>query len=228
METWWLQAPLGLVAGYVAASVGESLQHRLFGHGSRWMRARTKRLRLLGPFLERIHWSHTIIHHGRTFKKDFLTAFRCPEERHELLSAMTAEEQRLALRTSFGLTIPLDSYPWFLWLPLLVSMLLASQLGSAAGTASVLPLLIPPLLSRFVHPLIHRPYQEALNESRGMMRWLMQTRYAKAMIRHHWMHHRYPRCNFNLLLLGDRLLGTHRPASAKDLHEMRSLGIPLD
>jgi hypothetical protein len=228
MTTLWLEAITAFFAGYIAATVSESLQHRLFGHGSAAIRKRTHRLQWMRKLLDRIYWSHTVIHHGRTFKQDFLTLFRTPGERAALLDSMTADEQRTAVTTHFGLTIPFDSYPWFLWLPLLAAAVLGWLFGPFTAAVSVLPMLVPPLLSQFIHPLIHKPYEDALAEAKGICKWVLASRYGRAMIRHHWMHHRYPRYNFNLLLLGDTLLGTHRRPSEKDLRDMAALGIPLD
>ncbi len=50
----------------------------------------------------------------------------------------------------------------------------------------------------------------------------------KAVIRNHFMHHRYPNHNFNLLLGGDYLLGYHKVPSKEDKREMTKIGIPLN
>lgn len=48
------------------------------------------------------------------------------------------------------------------------------------------------------------------------------------MVRHHWLHHKYPAYNFNLLLLGDFLLGTHLSPTERDLKRMAADHIPID
>jgi len=80
-------------------------------------------------------------------------------------------------------------------------------------------LLLPPLLSMFIHPMIHEPDGKAGRYNRWLGR-VMRTRYFRNVCRHHWLHHKYPDCNFNLLLGGDRLLGTHRNPTATDLQDM--------
>ena len=79
----------------------------------------------------------------------------------------------------------------------------------------------------FVHPLMHSPYVIS-SQRKDLLGVLLRTKYIRRVIRHHWLHHKYPTYNFNLLLLGDFLLGTHLEPSESDIEEMRDSGIPLD
>ena len=79
----------------------------------------------------------------------------------------------------------------------------------------------------FVHPYIHLPYQQALEEAPKHDSKFFKTKYMRAVIRNHYMHHKYPDNNFNLILGGDYILGYHRNASAEDIESMKVLGIPV-
>lgn len=80
---------------------------------------------------------------------------------------------------------------------------------------------------RFIHPLMHRPYEAALQECSGLTHYFMRTSYARWVIRHHWLHHQYPRYNFNFMMGGDLLMGVHRFPSEADLKRMAAEGIAL-
>ena len=66
-----------------------------------------------------------------------------------------------------------------------------------------------------IHMEMHKP------EKRFFSTWSAY----KFLARYHYLHHRYPNKNFNVVLpLADYVLGTHIRASKSDLEEMRRLG----
>jgi hypothetical protein len=95
----------------------------------------------------------------------------------------------------------------------------------AALAALPVPLAVP-MLSMFIHPYLHLPHREALERAPRPLAFLLRTRYFRAIARHHYLHHSHPGCNFNLLMGGDWLLGTHRRPTAADLRAMAVLDIP--
>lgn len=214
----------GLILGYLFASLAESFQHRLFGHTPRRMRELWRRYPALLGWLRWVWWSHTVVHHGSSAGKRFCSPLA---HQADLLARMNPEERRRAVDTQLGLTIMLNSFVWFMWLPMSTLPLLFLALGTSGALAGFVPMFLPPLLSKLVHPQIHRPYAIARQEATGVVGWLLRTSYGRAVIRHHWLHHRYPGKNFNLLLGGDWILGVHRRATESDLREMSSLGLPV-
>jgi len=92
-----------------------------------------------------------------------------------LLNRMTPVERRVAVSNRFGLSITLNSFVWFMWLPMTALPLVWAWLGWWGATAAFLPMSIPPLLSRMVHPHIHRPYESAVTDSGLAVRWLLAT-----------------------------------------------------
>jgi hypothetical protein len=81
------------------------------------------------------------------------------------------------------------------------------------------------MLAQFVHPHLHRNHREVMDDPRAWPRFMARTRYFRHLAQHHWLHHNYPNCNYNLLLGGDWLLGVHRRADADDLVAMQSIGL---
>jgi hypothetical protein len=223
-----MQITIGLVLGYVIASLTESGLHRLIKHAdSEARRSWRKHPRLFQPFI-RAYYSHHIVHHALTFRKDFVTQFRSTDEKATLDRQLTGPLGDLIRRECYGLTlrgtgiiafnvpilpfVPLIGFtlgPWFL-------------LGALPGLFAYSAITI------FIHPYLHRRYTEALNEAPPVLRWLLRTRFIKAAARNHYLHHRYLRCNYNLLLGGDYVLGQHRGATGQDLEEMRRIGVPVD
>jgi len=66
-----------------------------------------------------------------------------------------------------------------------------------------------------IHLEMHKP------DNRFFSQWSAY----KFLARHHYLHHRYPHRNFNVVLpLADYVLGTHMRASQSDLEDMSRLG----
>jgi hypothetical protein len=220
------QVTAGCLVGYIAASVSESICHNVFGHSPKWLRSAWRRHPRLFRAFRRMFWSHSVIHHGRTFRRNFVTQFRTAGEQAALDSGLTAWELSRARSTHYGLTITLRSVPYYVGPPSVVLPLLG-YLGGWAVLSGFAMFFLPPLLSMLIHPLIHMQRKEVERRG-GLLSVLMCSEPARYIIRHHWLHHRYPSCNFNLLPLGDYLLGTYRRPSPQDYEAMRRDGIAVD
>jgi hypothetical protein len=67
-----------------------------------------------------------------------------------------------------------------------------------------------------IHMEMHKPEQRCFSQ------WSTY----KFLARYHYLHHRYPHKNFNVVLpLADYVLGTHMRASQSDLEDMARLGL---
>jgi Fatty acid hydroxylase superfamily len=67
-----------------------------------------------------------------------------------------------------------------------------------------------------IHLEMHKP------EQRGFSNWAIY----KFLARYHWLHHKYPNKNFNVVFpLADYILGTNIRATEFDLSCMRQLGL---
>ncbi|WP_165246325.1 hypothetical protein [Paludisphaera soli] len=222
----WVQIAVGLASSYLAATLSESFLHRTVGHaGPRLRRAWARRPRLCGHLL-RAHYRHAVVHHGLTFARDHVTQFLDDEDKARVDAIIEPRGDPLIQRERYGLSVGLRgflTYNGAVW-PLIPA--LALGVGPWAALAALPIPLAAPLLSMFIHPYLHLPHREALRRAPRPLAFLLDTAYFRSVARHHYLHHAYPRSNFNLLLGGDRLLGTHRRPTAKDLDAMAALDIP--
>lgn len=176
------------------------------------------------------HFRHGIVHHHLTFRSDFVTKFADYQQKNRV-TAIAHRKGDLEIdadHCDFGLTIGWVGFFYFnlLTLPLLPIIYLLT--GCLAGLAYALMLLIAPSLSRWIHPYLHKDLRDAAEYAPIAIRFLLKTGYFRSVRRHHYLHHKYLDCNFNLLLGGDWLLGVHRCPTPADLNEMKSTGFRLD
>ena len=222
------QIAAGLVLGYLVATLTESSLHRLIKHARSRGRAVWKRYpRVFQPFI-RAYYSHHVVHHALTFRQDFVTQFRDRAEQEQLDEQLTGEFGALIRREQYGLTLRGSGIVAFN-LPIVPFVpLIGFALGPWVLLGALPGLCAYSAITIFLHPYLHRRHSEAVREAPGAIRWLLHTRYIRAAARNHYLHHKYIRCNYNLLLGGDYLLSQHRAATADDLEEMRRLGVPVD
>jgi hypothetical protein len=224
-----LQVLFGLPIGYLIATLAESFLHRSVQHAGAGVRKFWLRYpRLFGPFL-RAFYSHHVIHHARTFRRDFVTQFRSRQEQEALDRAMPPGWLERIKGEEYGLTLKgwgvlMFLLPVFPCVPLLYWLV-----GPWATAGALVPLLVVyPLMSKWIHPLLHRAHEDAVSRATPLEAWLLKTPYMKAVVRGHYLHHRYINCNYNLLLGGDFLFGVHRTSSPRDIADMARLGLPVD
>src|SRR4051794_30845678 len=95
----------GLLIGYLAVSVCESYFHRTIGHASPRLRLLWRKMRKLGaPFL-RSWYSHHVVHHFKTFRRDHVTQFSCPDEERRLRLSMIAKGHGHVVGQSYGVRV---------------------------------------------------------------------------------------------------------------------------
>ncbi len=217
---------LGFFSGYLFVSIMESLMHDYVHHARQGFQKLQFRFpRFLDPF-RAARRSHTQVHHGQTFHSH-VVQFKDFAHKAKLDRLLVGAEGQRIIRESYGTTINLRSTVMFILplLPVLVPVLFGMPGLFAAGF--LIPTLIYPLMSRVFHPYLHLSYVEALAKASLPVRSLLKTSYFRKVWRHHYLHHRYPRTNFNLLLGGDTLRGVQRTPGYADLKLMSALGIPL-
>jgi hypothetical protein len=218
----------GVVVGYLIVTVCESLFHRAVGHAPPQLRRLWGRARTVGAFFLRAWYSHHVVHHLRTFRRDHVTQFSSPEEEARLRSSLIAHERGHVVEQGYGLRVGGPGEFLRHVAPTLPVFLAACWLGGAWFTAgAALPLLAMPLVSELVHPYLHMGQERAAREVPALLRPLLATSYFRFVARHHWLHHRYTDCNYNLLPGGDFLLGVHRRPSPEDLAEMAAIGLSV-
>ncbi len=218
----------GIILGYLIVSVAESFLHNNIQHGRSWVRKFwQKHARLMGPFSD-AYFSHHIIHHCRTFRKNHVTQFRTQEEKDRLDAELTGPKGAHIQRERYGVSLVKVGIIKFLlpvigFLPLIYWLFGGWVLGGA-----LIPFTLYPMSSKYLHPYLHMRYDDALRTAPPVLRWFLRTRYCRFIYRHHYLHHRYIRCNYNLLFGGDLLLGVYRRAAPEDLEDIRAIGLPVE
>lgn len=226
-----VRAVTGLVLGYLAATLAESFVHQHVQHaGPRFRRLQRRYPRLLGAFA-RAYYSHHVVHHHLTFRRDYARQFAGPEdqtqtdariERHwrGYLRQIRAERYGLTLGGAWG-------YAMFVAPVVPAAAAIYLALGAVAAAAALVPLAVAyPLASELVHPLLHRRLAEHPPGWAGRAgRWACRRRVVRYVLMHHYVHHRDPRVNFNLLPGGDFLRGVGRRPTAAECAAMAALGV---
>ena len=76
----------------------------------------------------------------------------------------------------------------------------------------------------FLHHLAWNCIHEEMHNPRP--RWFARTRFFKFFAHYHWMHHRYPGKNFNVVFpFADFILGKYRKPNKEDVAQMDAIGI---
>jgi len=216
----------GLVLGFLSATVTESIGHRFFGHPAPWqLRLYFRFPGLFTPML-RCYYQHLVIHHERTFQTDMLTQFRNPEDQANVDRWITETFPRsfaeLIWRERYNLTlVGVEGILPFTLPFLIVPLMVLAFLGPMAFAVCLPVSITPVLISRYIHPFLHAI--DDLPHSNRLIRWIAKSSYMRWAFQNHFLHHRHPLTNFNLLPGGDYLVGHYRAPTPEELTECRAL-----
>lgn len=218
---------LGIAIGYVAVSVCESFFHRTIQHAPKSLRLVYGKLGGPGRALLRAWYTHHAIHHRLTFRTSHVRQFSSQDERRKLDSFLVSRGKRHVIAEDYGSRIGPRLADYLLYVAPTVPIFAAvCWAGGAVFTCgALLPFIAWPVLAQFVHPYLHMEQAQISAKAPLIINAFAATPYFRALVAHHWLHHRYETCNYNLLLGGDRLLGLHRAPTADDLAEMRAIGL---
>ena len=219
----------GFACGYSAATISESLLHRFIGHANVTFRGRWKRWAGVGEKLAFMHYGHAVVHHGKTFSMNHVTQFRSTLDQQELDHELSEIGAASLVRRRYGLITDALGTLFFAFPPCVCVVVLMwiffGRISFAFLAAAALPIAGPPALSRFAHPYLHVAFADVKKQGRPFVTWLLATRYGKWVRAAHFVHHRYPNVNFNLLPGGDYLLETYRAPSPDDWEQMLTIGL---
>lgn len=224
-----LQVLAGVVGGYVAVSVCESFFHRVIQHAPSHLRAWYGRAGVLGRALIEAWYAHHVVHHHLTFRRDHVTQFADDHERARLDARLAAAGKDDVIACRHGTILghrPID-YARYVGPALPLLLVLCGIGGGWFSLGLLVPLSVWPMLAQVVHPYLHMRHAEVIEQAPPVMRMLADTRWFRFLARHHWLHHRYGDCNFNLMPGGDIILGVNRRASPADLEAMRRVGLAV-
>lgn len=216
----------GIVLGYVLFSISESVVHSHLLHARVHTRKWWHKLGYFGAYINNSWYSHHVVHHCRTFKNNHVTMFDSTLQESELKNFLIENGKEPIVLSDYGLRIGNSYekirylYPHFLWL------VIACYMGGTYFTLGILvPLFFYLWVAEYAHPYLHLPRDKAIEKASPLMRLVIKTSYFKYLTRHHYLHHKYINCNFNLMLGADWFLKCHRSPSDKDRMEMADLGL---
>lgn len=217
----------GVFCGYLVISVCESFFHRTIQHASPALRLMFQKWGRIGETLSYAWYSHHVIHHFLTFRKNHVTQFRDEKERATLDFHLKAMCFSHIIESEYGLLIGDRTKDYMNYmaptLPVFISLCCIGGRWFTIGAC--IPLCLWLILAQFVHRYLHMNYRDVIHGGPFAVRILAKTAYFKYLARHHWLHHRYTSCNYNLLLGGDYVLGVWRRASNGDFDVMRRIGL---
>jgi hypothetical protein len=224
-----LRIIIGLVLGYLIGSLLESLIHKYVLHASdSVVRYWKKYPKIFRPFLQE-RYIHEI-HHRHTFKRDFVTQFESVDEinqLHAMISPLKAELVSHIKKTEYGLFAQPKG---LLYIGIITSVLFAIPMYYLLGFWVLVGAAIPMyflayIMSRYIHPYSHMKYEDVFRKSSGFLGILIKTRYAQKVIRYHFLHHENNRCNYNLILGFDFLVGWAKNENNLEKEKMKSIGV---
>ena len=220
------QIIFGLSLGYLIATWAESFFHQHIGHASPHLRRFWERHPRIGTPFVSAFYCHHIVHHALTFRKDFVTQFESDMERQKLNERLPKAWKKSIIADDYGVTLRgaakfLFVAPITPFVPVIFFLF-----GPWVTLSAAIPMFIVyPMMSKWIHPLIHKAEMNLLHTCTPLERWIMNTRYMKAVVRDHFLHHDHVTCNYNLLRGGDYLRFVHRDATAEERAEMRAIGL---
>ncbi len=216
----------GLIVGYLVVSLCESLFHRIFGHSSARLRRFCRRHARLGTYVLRAWYAHYVIHHKTTFRRDHVTQFASADEEARLRERLLARGQGHIPAQDYGLRVGDPGEFLRFVAPTLPVLALVCWLGGPwFSLGALLPLIAMPLMSELIHPLLHLTSERAREAAPALLKPFVATRVFRYIARHHWLHHRHPEANFNLMPGGDLILRCYRTPSGAELEEMAAIGL---
>ena len=223
---------IGLAIGYVIASFIESILHEYVSDApTHWVRKWRRYPRLFRVLLN-TYFSHHIIHHYQTFRKNHVTQFASPEQRARVDSVLLARGRhgRLIIAGDYANRIQREGGFVFALPGLVSAVALGFFLPISMAIGSAIALMLPPIFSYWLHPYLHRSFNKRRSENAtAFTAFMLRRKYFKAVYRNHFMHHQYGgTSNYNLVLGADVLRRRVRPPSHSDIQEMRQVGMPLD
>ena len=221
----------GLAVGYFIGSFIESILHEYVSDApAPWVRAWRRHPRLFRVPLN-TYFSHHVIHHHQTFRRNHITQFDSPDQRARVDHVLLARGRhgRIIMGGDYANRIHAEGGFVFALPALLSASILSLFLPAAMAIGSGLALMLPPALSYWVHPYLHRSFADGQKNAPAFIAFLLRTKYMKAVYRNHFMHHRYDgTSNYNLVLGADILRKRVRVPSSDDIRAMAEIGMPLD
>ena len=213
-----LNLALGLIFVYFTTSIWETFVHWKICHANKNTRLAWKRYGGIFNLLRKAYFLHNTIHHVKTYSSNYYVQFDSLNKKESLDSKLYSRPHLRVLRDRYGLSI---SGFWgnavFMAIPISIAISIFSLLAIKHVWFAILIAIVPMVLSKYLHPFLHE--ENPISKSTStIMKHFLNSRYFLYIQLYHYIHHRYPLCNFNLMLGGDYLLGVARTLTPKPIN----------
>jgi hypothetical protein len=218
---------VGLALGYLVGSLLESVLHEYVSDAPQHYVVAWRRYPRLLRVLIKTNFSHHVVHHYLTFRTDHVTQFASDEERERLKKQLLARGRHGEIIIGDDYANRLHAEGGFVFaLPAIVAGIVLSIFAPVSlAVGAVITLSLPTLFSHYMHPYLHKRFDDMVRSAPSVVAWILQTPYVKTMYVSHFMHHRYHgSSNYNLVLGADHIRGRMRKPSSEDIAAMRAIG----
>jgi hypothetical protein len=222
---------IGLAIGYLVGSLLESCLHEYVSDAPTQLVDRWRKYPRLFRIMLNSYFSHHVIHHHQTFRKNHVTQFESADDRARLERLLLARGRhgRMIIGGDYANRLHAEGGFVFALPALICGMIISLFAPVSIAVGAVVALMLAPLLSYFVHPYLHRPFIDGQRDASSFVAFLLRTRYMKAVYRNHFIHHRYGgTSNYNLVLGADFIRNRVRKPAPEDVAAMKQVGMPLD
>lgn len=225
-----LNALIGFALGYAIASFLESILHEYVSDAPQKHVRFWQRYPRLFRVMLKTYFSHHVVHHHQTFRTDHVTQFRSADDQARVHNALLARGRhgRIIIAGEYANRLHAEGGFVFALPGLLAALALAFVLPVSVAAGAAVALMLPPGFSYWIHPYLHRSFEDGQASAPAPIAFFLRTRYGRYVYRNHFLHHRYDgTSNFNLVLGADFVRNRVRQASPGDRDEMLRIGLPL-
>lgn len=226
-----LNGVIGFVLGYFLSSYIESLLHEYISDAPTKSVQLWRRYPILCRVMLKTYFSHHVVHHHQTFRSDHVTQFVSSEDHARVHNALLARGRhgRIIIAGDYANRLHAEGGLVFALPGLIAAACLGLFLPASMAIGAAVALMLPPAFSYWVHPYLHRSFEDGQATASAPIAFFLRTRYGRYVYRNHFLHHRYDgTSNYNLVLGADFLRKRVRRASPQDIEEMSRIGLPLD
>ena len=187
--------------------------HQYVGHAKRDLKNKWKNSFFL-KYLYKINFRHAVIHHRLTFRRNYKSQFDS-DDRKKNLDNYAQKNDFQVISSNYGLKAEKVGFLTYNVITIPFLPIIAITIGYWGMFIAFFIFMLTPLLSMYIHPYLHCDYSESLQKAPKQIVFFIKTPYFKKIICYHFLHHKYPNSNFNLLIGGDWLRGVYRSPSLK-------------
>jgi hypothetical protein len=208
------QALAVMISMYAVGTLHEHFLHDLVGHANSKFRSWYKKMGWIGKPFIKASLAHANVHHrlAKTSYTDAATPNLESDIRYvnKLIEDDPSLKRKLE-STDYGMTLNVRSVVSIAFITMPATFLVWYSMGLGFAPESFLAATIPTVVaaigSKYLHPYLHMPREQALARSNLIMKWVLGSRLVDTVAGLHYVHHNgRVAANYNLAPGGDYAL----------------------